>query len=231
MQTALVTGANKGIGLGLARALAQKGFRVFLGVRDEEKGRAAQQQLAEEGLTVEVLSLDVSKEESIRGAVQQLASQIDHLDVLVNNAGIFGGHDGQSALTIPAERVLEVFETNALGPLLLSQQLVPLLKKSPAGKIINISSGLGQLSSMDGSYAAYRISKTALNAVTRMLAAELRPAGVTVNSVCPGWVRTDMGGEHAERSIEESVAGILPLLVEQTRFNGAFLRDAQPIAW
>ena len=149
---------------------------------------------------------------------------------MVNNAGIITKEEA-SGLEVKLAAVRETLETNTLAPLHLSQALVPLLKRSKAGRIVNISSGMGQLSDMEGGYAAYRISKTALNAVTAILAAELRGA-VAVNAVCPGWVKTDMGGKNAEREVSQGAAGAVWLALDAPQvFTGNFTRDGKEIPW
>jgi NAD(P)-dependent dehydrogenase (short-subunit alcohol dehydrogenase family) len=240
-QIALVTGANKGIGFEVARQLARKGFHVFLGARNEEVGKAAAQRLnreaEEEGSAentrrgaVTALKIDISKSESIRRAAEEFSRTGDRLDVLVNNAGILLDADKEILTTTP-----EIFETtlrtNTLGALLVSQALVAFLKKSDAPRIVNVSSGGGQLTDgADGWAPAYCISKTALNGVTVQLAAALPK--FAVNSVCPGWVRTDMGGSNATRSVAEGASGIVWLAAEAPqKETGKFWRDRKIIPW
>jgi NAD(P)-dependent dehydrogenase (short-subunit alcohol dehydrogenase family) len=152
------------------------------------------------------------------------------LDVLINNAGIISD-DESSGLEVKPSTVRTTLETNTLAPLQLSQTLVPLLKRSRAGRIVNMSSGMGSLSGMEGGYAAYRISKAALNAVTGILAAELRGT-VAVNSMCPGWVRTDMGGANAERDVSQGADTAVWLALDAPHdLSGKFLRDRKVIAW
>lgn len=230
-KVALVTGANKGIGFELVRRLAQQGIRVVLASRDVGRGEQAQASLAKEGLDVDVIQLDVSQRDSIERAAEELAKRYKKLDILVNNAGIFA-EGAETGLTVTPEVIKQVMDTNTFGPLLLTQKLFPLLKASGQARVLNVSSGLGQLNDMENAYPSYSISKTALNAVTRILAAELAPYQIMVNTICPGWVRTDMGGPNAERSVEESVAGILPLLIDPAeRRTGHFMRDGQDIPW
>jgi NAD(P)-dependent dehydrogenase (short-subunit alcohol dehydrogenase family) len=232
-KVALVTGSNKGIGLELVRQLCRAGIITYLSARDERRGLAALAHLKDEGLSPEFLTLDVTNMNSVRYAAEHIEQQHGKLDILVNNAGILLEEDGKTAsLLIPPDIVCKVFETNTLGPLQTSQVMISLLRKSAAGKIINISSGMGSLNEMEGGYPAYRISKAALNAVTRVLAAELSDSAITVNSICPGWVQTDMGGPNAQRTTTESVAGILPLLLsDKPGPTGQFLRDGKPIPW
>jgi NAD(P)-dependent dehydrogenase (short-subunit alcohol dehydrogenase family) len=224
-----VTGANKGIGFEVARDLARKGFHVFLGARDEKAGRAAEEKLRKEG-EVTFLKIDIANKESIERAAQEFSRQADHLDTLVNNAGILLDED-KDVLTTTPEIFEKTLRTNTLGPLLVSQAFVPRLKKSSAPRIVNVSSGGGQLSDgADGWAPAYCISKTALNGVTSQLAAALPE--FAVNSVCPGWVRTDMGGANATRSIAEGAAGIVWLAADAPqKETGKFWRDRKVIPW
>src|SRR6266478_3330369 len=230
---ALVTGANKGIGFEVARDLARKGFHLFLGARDTEAGEAAAEKLRKEGEEdygeITVLKIDVSKPDSIRRAAEEFSRKSDRLDTLVNNAGILLDDDKDVLTTTP-----EIFETtlrtNTLGALLVSQAFVPFLKKSEAPRIVNVSSGGGQLADGADTWApAYCISKTALNGVTVQLAALPKFA---VNSVCPGWVRTDMGGSNATRAVAEGASGIVWLAADAPQNQtGKFWRDRKVIPW
>jgi NAD(P)-dependent dehydrogenase (short-subunit alcohol dehydrogenase family) len=230
---ALVTGGNRGLGLEFARQLAQQDVIVVIGSRRTSEGKKAQQLLKDEGLNVVTLPLDVTDSQSIATAEQSIAEQFGKLDMLINNAGILPDADSEATpTTVDPDTVLEIFKTNTLGPLRVCQAMIPLLKQSPAATIINVSSGLGSLTEMEGGYPGYRISKAALNAVTRILAAELSGTSVLVHSICPGWVQTDMGGPNATRTPKESVAGVLPLLLKpHPELNGLFLRDGKPIPW
>jgi NAD(P)-dependent dehydrogenase (short-subunit alcohol dehydrogenase family) len=238
---ALVTGANKGIGFEVARDLARKGFHVFLGARDTEAGVAAAQKLnreAEEedygkghsGITATFLKIDVSKPDSIRHAAEEFSSKSDRLDTLVNNAGILLDDD-KDVLTATPEMFETTLRTNTLGALLVAQAFVPFLNKSDAPRIVNVSSGGGQLAGgADGWAPAYCISKTALNGVTAQLATALPK--FAVNSVCPGWVRTGMGGPNATRSVGEGATGIVWLAVDAPQNEtGKFWRDRKVIPW
>src|SRR5436190_720245 len=226
---ALVTGANKGIGFEVARQLARKGFHVFLGARDEEAGRAATEKLRNEG-EITLVKIDIANAESIARAVEEFSRQADLLDTLVNNAGILLDED-KDILKISAETFEKTVRTNTLGPLLVSQAFVPLLEKSDTPRIVNVSSGGGQLADgADGWAPAYCISKTALNGVTSQLAAALPK--FAVNSVCPGWVRTDMGGPNASRSVGEGATGIVWLAADAPQNEtGKFFRDRKVIPW
>jgi NAD(P)-dependent dehydrogenase (short-subunit alcohol dehydrogenase family) len=230
MKTALITGANKGIGREVARQLASKGFYVFVCARNANAGRVAADALAKNGAKAAFLHLDVADAESVIAASREFAKIADHLDVLVNNAGIL--LDGDSAiLTISDELIWKTLETNTLGPLRVMRAFAPLLAKSIAPRVINVSSGGGQLADgADGWAPAYCISKTALNGITSQLAAALPK--FAVNSVCPGWVRTDMGGAGATRSVEEGADTIVWLAtVAPQNLTGNFLRDRKAIPW
>ena len=231
-KTALVTGANKGIGLEIARQLARAGFRVFLTARSRQRGEETVHKLQEDGLNVEFLQLDVTDETSIEQLAKELASRIDRLDVLVNNAGILLDAPNASVLEVEPDVIVQTLQTNTLGPLRLIQKLVPLFAKSDAGKVINVSSGGGQLADMGDWAPAYSLSKTALNAVTGMMAAALKDKHIAVNSICPGWVRTDMGGSGAPRSVEQGADTVTWLATEApSDLTGKFLRDRTVIPW
>src|SRR5947208_7863410 len=225
----LVTGANKGIGFEVARQLARKGFHVFLGARDEKAGRVAAEKLRNEG-EITLIKIDIANPESIVRAAEEFSRRSDRLDTLINNAGILLDED-KDILKISAETFEKTLRTNALGPLLVSQAFVPLLKKSRVPRIVNVSSGGGQLEGgADGWAPAYCISKTALNGVTVQLAAALPK--FAVNSVCPGWVRTDIGGASATRSVAEGADTIVWLASEAPQdLTGKFLRDRKEIPW
>jgi NAD(P)-dependent dehydrogenase (short-subunit alcohol dehydrogenase family) len=230
MKTALITGANKGIGREVARQLALKGFHVFVGARNARAGRKAAEEIAKQGAKATFVQIDVSNDESVTAAVREVAKTAEYLDVLVNNAGIVA--DGDDAiLTITDDLLRETLETNTLGSLRVTRAFVPLLQKSEQPRVINVSSGAGQLTGgADGWAPAYCISKTALNGVTSQLAWALPK--FAVNSVCPGWVRTDMGGENASRSVEEGADTIVWLATEAPQeLTGKFLRDRKEIPW
>jgi NAD(P)-dependent dehydrogenase (short-subunit alcohol dehydrogenase family) len=228
-KTALVTGANKGIGFEVVRQLARQSFRVFLGARNENAGRDAAEKLSREGDVI-FLQIDVSDEKSIRAAAEELSRQTDRLDVLVNNAGILLDED-KSALTITPDIFETTLRTNTLGPWLVAQAFAPLLQKSHEPRIVNVSSGGGQLEDgADGWAPGYCVSKTALNGVTVQLAAALPKCAI--NSVCPGWVRTEMGGENATRSVGEGAATIVWLATDAPHdLTGKFVKDRKVIPW
>src|SRR5215471_14244820 len=197
----VVTGGNRGIGFEICRQLAECGAQVLLTARKPEAGQAAVNKLASQKLSAQFHALNVTSAESIVVLRDFLKQAGGRLDVLINNAGIISDEEA-SGLEVKLSTVWTTLETNTLAPLHLAQTLAPLLKRSQGGRIVNMSSGMGALSDMEGGYAAYRISKAALNAVTGILAAELRGT-VAVNSMCPGWVRTDMGGANAQRDVAQ----------------------------
>src|SRR6059058_1445171 len=229
MKTVLVTGANKGIGREVAQQLAAKGFHVFVGARNAKAGRKAAEEIAKQGKAT-FLEIDVADNVSVTTAAREFSDIEDHLDVLVNNAGIIV--DGDDAiLETSDDLVRKTLETNTLGPLRVTQAFVLLLRKSKAPRVINVSSGGGQLTGgADGWAPAYCISKTALNGVTSQLATALPK--FAINSVCPGWVRTDMGGQGATRSVEEGADTIVWLATDaRQNLTGKFLRDRKEIPW
>ena len=230
MKTALITGANKGIGHEVARQLAAKEFHVLVGARNPKAGRKAAEEISKEGGKAAFLEVDVADTDSVTTAAREFSNIEDHLDVLVNNAGIIV--DGDNAiLEISNDLFRKTLETNTLGPLRVTRAFAPSLRKSKAPRVINVSSGGGQLTGgADGWAPAYCVSKTALNGVTVQLAAALPK--FAVNSVCPGWVRTDMGGQNASRSVEEGADTIVWLASEAPQdLTAKFLRDRKEIPW
>ncbi|RUR84039.1 SDR family oxidoreductase [Chlorogloeopsis fritschii PCC 9212] len=227
---AVVTGANRGLGFEISRQLAKKGYQVILTSRDEAKGKAAAEKLQSEGLDVIYYHLDVTSDESSQKLAEFINQQFERLDVLVNNAGIY--IDCNSVFDTPIDTLQETMETNVYGVLRVTQALIPLMKKQNYGRIVNVSSGAGQLSDMQGGLPGYRISKAALNALTRIFASELQGTNILANSVCPGWVKTDMGGSNAPLTPEQGVDTIvwLATLVYDSP-TGKFFRNRKPIAW
>jgi NAD(P)-dependent dehydrogenase (short-subunit alcohol dehydrogenase family) len=226
--TALITGANRGIGLQTAKELAKRGFTVFVGARDAGAGERA---AAEVGGDAVSLTLDVSDSASIQRAAHAFGERSDRLDLLVNNAGIYADK-GVTILDISRELLATTFQTNTFGPIAVTQAFLPFLRKASAPRVINVSSGYGQLDGLLPQVPSYCLSKLALNGVTIMLAEALKSDHVAVNSVCPGWVRTDMGGANAVRSVEEGADTIVWLAADAPHeLTGKFFRDRHEIPW
>ncbi|HEY9618886.1 MAG TPA: SDR family oxidoreductase [Crinalium sp.] len=227
---AIVTGANRGIGLEVVRQLAQQGMTVILGSRDLQKGEAAAAKLISDGLSVLPRQLDVTDADSIAQLGDRIEQEFGHVDVLVNNAGVL--YDTwQTPSTANLETVQEAFDTNTLGVWRMCKAFVPLLRRSSHGRIVNVSSGAGSLASMGDSTPAYSVSKAALNAFTRTLAAELKSARILVNAVCPGWVATEMGGAGG-RPIEDGAASVVwAVMLPDDGPTGGFFRDGKPVPW
>jgi NAD(P)-dependent dehydrogenase (short-subunit alcohol dehydrogenase family) len=227
---ALVTGANRGIGREVVRQLAQAGFTSILGARDPDKGEAAAAELRGHGLPVQVRRVDVADPESVNALGEGLASDFGRLDVLVNNAAVH--YDTwQSGVEADLHVVQQALETNLLGAWRTAQACLPLLRRSPHGRLVNVSSGAGSLAGMGARAPAYSVSKAALNALTRILAAELRADGVLVNAVCPGWVATDMGGSGG-RPVEKGAASVMwAVTLADDGPTGGFFRDGRPLEW
>ncbi|MGH6899554.1 MAG: SDR family oxidoreductase [Geminicoccaceae bacterium] len=223
------------MGLETCQQLARLGARVILTSRDVAKGEAAAERLRADGLDVRCHQLDVADDASIGRLAGFIERELGRLDILVNNAAIVRGHDE------PRERAARTFEarpsgfrqvlaTNLVGPFVLCQTLIPLMQGS--GRVVNLSSGLGRLSDMASGLPAYRVAKAGLNALTRIFASALQGTGIKVNAVCPGWVRTDMGGSHASRSVEQGVATTLWLAtLPDDGPSGGLFRDRRPIPW
>ncbi len=234
---ALVSGANRGIGLEIVRQLSRLGVVTVLGARDPAKGARAAESLASEGLEVPVVALDMDDPAAPQRAVAEVVRLFGRCDILVNNAGILidgpGGFES-SVFDLSTDTARRTLETNVLGPLRLIQAAAPSMRASGYGRIVNVSSGAGQLSDMRSGFPAYRMSKTALNALTRIAASELAAVSpnIKVNAVCPGWVRTDMGGPNADRTVEEGAATAVWLaMLPDDGPTGGFFRDKQPIPW
>jgi NAD(P)-dependent dehydrogenase (short-subunit alcohol dehydrogenase family) len=238
-RVALVTGANRGIGFEIARQLAHKDMVLLLGARNEKSGLDARDRLCAQQLEGHYLPIDVSDQTSIQAAIGKIKDTFGRLDVLVNNAGIL--IDSQTRiLELSLSMFQNTLKTNALGPLLLSQASVPLMKANGYGRIVNISSTLGALTDIinpDSSYAevqapAYRLSKTVLNGMTVLLAKELRGTNILVNAVCPGWVRTRMGGDEAPVAPTEAAETPVWLAtLPDDGPTGGFFRQRRPIPW
>ncbi len=234
-KVAIVTGASRGLGHATSEALARMGYKVIMAMRNPEKAQADINKLKMKDLDVTAMKLDVANEKSIENFVNEFKREVGALNVLVNNAGIFiddedGGND--DVFKTKSSTIQKTFTTNTLGPFLLIQKLIPMMINDDYGRIVNISSGMGQLNDMNQAYAAYRISKTALNVVTRVFSEETKGTDVLVNSVCPGWVQTDMGGKGANRTVEQGIKGIVwAATLPKGGPTGGFFRDGERLAW
>lgn len=230
MKYALVTGANKGIGYEIARQLGKKGFFVFLGARDHERGTIALKHYTKEGLEGAFVQIDVANEASVAAAIQEMTSRTGHLDVLINNAGILP--NGSTPLTeTPPIDAVDTLHTNALGTLWVTQACLPLL--NPGSRVILVSSGGGAiLNGVSGFAPMYSVSKTTMNAIGMHLSRELSAQHIPVNVVDPGWVRTDMGGNSAGRSVEQGADTPVWLATEaDPELTGKFWYDRKERSW
>ncbi len=230
-RVALVTGANRGIGHEIARQLALQGIATILTARDLGTAEGAAVALERSGLPVAGRQLDVTDPPSVDRFVSGLESVPGRIDILVNNAGVLLDEDF-SGVAPDFELVEKTLQTNLIGAWRVAAAVVPLMQRAGYGRIVNVSSGAGQLDDMWGGTPGYRVSKTAMNAMTRMLAYELRDTNILANCACPGWVRTDMGGESAPRSVEEGAdTPVWLATLPDDGPTGGFFRNRAPIAW
>lgn len=237
-KVALITGANKGIGLEIARQLGHSGLTVLVGARDAARGEAAARTLRNEGVDARFVAVDVTEQGSIEAAAQTIEAEFGRLDVLVNNAGV--ALEAAAASEADLEVLRRTFDTNFFGVIAVTQALLPLIRNSEAGRIVNLSSGLGSLTEMsDSSYPFYPVnsfgynaSKTALNAFTVSLAKELRDTPIKVNSANPGYTATDMTGHNGLQTVSEGARAAVNLaLLSEDGPNGGFFDDAGSLAW
>lgn len=227
---ALVTGGNRGIGLGIVEGLVQNGYFVILGSRNIEAGKLAVEYLDDLNASIDLMQLDVSDPENITKAAKYVAKTYGKLDVLINNAGIIGSRK-KSLKEGDIKEMEEVMKVNYYGPMIMSTTFLDLLRKGDDPRIINVSSGMGALSDLFGGYAAYRLSKAGLNAQTILLSNDLRGDKIKVFAMCPGWVRTEMGGAEANRSIQQGADTAIWLSQAKEAESGLFYRDRERINW
>ena len=230
MKNIIITGGNRGIGLGLVKQLSIDN-NVIMTVRNDQKGGEALDQNKENIKNTSYVVMDVNDSKSVENSFLQIKKRIKHIDILINNAGILipGLKFNITAIDTDEESILKTFNTNTIGVLRVTKQSVPLMKSG--ARIINISSGMGQLDDMGSGSLAYRLSKTALNALTKVMANELSEKNISVNAICPGWVQTDMGGKDANLTINESVSKIVSFALGHEFPNGKFLRHGEIIPW
>jgi NAD(P)-dependent dehydrogenase (short-subunit alcohol dehydrogenase family) len=227
----LITGANKGIGFEIAKQLAERGWQVVIAARNVQAGRAAAERIEKAGRAARFLELDVADSQSIKRAAAGFGKQFEHLDVLINNAGIYPD-EGVSILTVSREMLVQTFQTNTLGVIAVTQTFLPYLRKAKAARIINMSSGYGQIEGLSASAPSYCLSKLALNGATIMFSEALSGEWIAVNAMSPGWVRTDMGGATAPRSVEEGADTAVWLAAEAPRtLTGKFIQDRKVSSW
>ena len=236
MRTAIITGANRGVGRGDAKRLALLGYQTILTSRDELKGKQAVHELKKEignGLADNLVyhQLDVTNTESIKSLYNYVVEEYEAADVLVNNAAVLLDQYGR-VLRTSLDTCRLTLETNVYGPLLMCQTFLPMMIRRNYGRVVNVSSGAGQIENMVDDMTAYRLSKIALNGLTLMLADSVKGTNVLINAGCPGWVRTDMGSPDAPRSIEEGAEGIVWLAtLPDGGPHGGFFRDGQRLPW
>jgi NAD(P)-dependent dehydrogenase (short-subunit alcohol dehydrogenase family) len=228
VKRALVTGGNRGIGFAIAQGLLAKGYEVIITARSLDSAKQAAEKLQGDVIPIE---LDVTDDRSIELAVETLCQKIDRLDVLINNAGIYPDKN-VDILTIPRELLDAAMNANVFGVVQMVQAFLPLLEKSQDARIINVSSGMGALDGLTTTAPSYCLSKLALNGATIMLSQSLSSKGIVVNSMCPGWVRTDMGGASAPRSPEQGADTAIWLATVASRSqSGKFWRDRKVISF
>ena len=237
-KTVLITGANKSIGYETARQLGSQGYRVWLGSRDETRGRGAVQRLVAEGHDIRLLVIDVTSDQSVQAAAARVREEDGSLDVLINNAGIPGGRDAPSLQSV--EEIKTVYETNVFGPIRVTQAFLPLLKAAGQASMVMVSSGLGSLGWLSDpanpfypvNILGYNSSKTALNGVTVSFAKELAPAGIKVNAADPGYTATDFNGHSGYRTVEQAAAGIVWLATQGAAGpTGGFFFEQTQVPW
>ncbi len=227
---ALISGANRGIGLETGKQLLELGWNVVFTARNMHEGRPLINKLREKWKSAWFHQLDVTDEQSISDVAEYVEDTCGRLDVLINNAGIMI-EENHKIMNVELDDLHKTMATNLYGPLMLTRTMLPFFKDSKDARVINVSSRMGQLSGMEGGHAAYRISKAALNALTIVMAKELEDDGIRVNTICPGWVRTDMGGPNANKTIKEGADTAVWLATADKIENGKFYADRKIINW
>lgn len=227
---ALVTGANQGIGFELCRQLGIIGCKVILTSRDFKKGEEATAKLRQENIDIIYHQLDITSLDSIEIIYSYIVNNFHHLDILINNSGIY--IDSEDIIGVSPETIQKSIETNTLGPLIMCQRFMPLMQKNNFGRIVNISSGMGVIETMERDSPAYRISKTALNAITKMFSKMNSNENVLINAVCPGSVRTRMSSQNALKKPSEACTDIIDICRLPNGGNsGCFFRYGKLINW
>jgi NAD(P)-dependent dehydrogenase (short-subunit alcohol dehydrogenase family) len=227
---ALISGANRGLGLEIGKQLLGIGWNVIFAARNMHEGRPLVNKLREQWKTAWYHQLDVTDEQSISDLAEYVEETCGRLDVLINNAAILI-EENHMAMDMELDDLHKTMAVNFYGPLMLTREMIPFFRDSADARVINVSSRMGQLSGMGGGHAAYRISKTALNALTLIMASELKGGGIKVNSMCPGWVRTDLGGPGARKSVKEGADTAVWLATSDKIGTGKFYADRKVIPW
>lgn len=237
-RVAIVTGASRGLGLGCAQALAERGYSVVMCARNANQLRQAAGVLIANGFNAANIVCDVGNETDRQQLAEFVESRYQRCDVLINNAGVFlephnfANQRPAPALSSTTTTLQQTIAINSLGPWHLIQLLLPLMQRHDYGRIVNVSSGMGALDQMGRGYPAYRLSKLMLNTMTHLIAQDLESSNIKINAVCPGWVKTEMGGEHATRELDQGVASIIwAAVLDQHGPSGGFFRDGKAIPW
>lgn len=233
---ALVTGANRGLGKEVARQLAELGARVVLTARDPERCERAATELRSRDLEVHAHPLDVTRADEVDAIATWIESKLGAVDVLINNAAVYLDDPRRSTNAQPtepdAELLRSTLEVNVIGPFRLIRRFLPSMKRRNYGRVVNVSSGMGRTVELDSDAQCYRLSKSALNAMTRMVALEVEQYDIRVNAVCPGWLRTRMGGESAPRDVQMGAHGVvIAASIPAGGLNGWLLRDGERFGW
>ena len=228
MKNIFITGGNRGIGKGLVEIFCEN-YKVFFSAREESKARSVIESIENENISY--VTMDVADEQSVLKGIESLKEKTDSIDILINNAGILipGLKHKIDAIKTDDESILKTFNINTVGVLRVCKAVLPIMPVS--SRIINISSGMGQMEGMATGSIAYRLSKSALNALTIVLSQELSDKDIKVNAICPGWVQTDMGGYDANLTVKESVESIKKFALSDNFPNGKFLRHGEILPW